>query len=77
MNPYSLPLLFAALAPVLVAQDAGSTYGHARTRAMAALGRLPTPTDVAVADIVNIHRHRLPLPRAGEPVVCRFCRSEC
>ncbi|MGE0142259.1 MAG: VWA domain-containing protein [Planctomycetota bacterium] len=49
-------------------QDAGSTYGHARTRALANLGKLPTPRDVAIADIINFHRHRLPMPRAGEAV---------
>ncbi|MFO1078591.1 MAG: VWA domain-containing protein [Planctomycetota bacterium] len=30
---------------------------------------LPTPIEVAVADIVNYHRHRLPLPRADEDVM--------
>jgi uncharacterized protein YegL len=60
-----LPLL---LAPWLGAQQAAPSAGHARTRELAELGRLPTPIDVAVADIVNYHRHRLPLPRAGESV---------
>lgn len=58
----------AAALPALPAQDAGSSFGHARTREMAELGRLPTPRDVAVADIVNYHHHNLPLPRAGEPL---------
>lgn len=53
----------------LLAQDAGSSFGHARTREAAALGKLPTPLEVAVADIVNYHRHRLPLPRADESVM--------
>ncbi len=44
------------------------TFGLSRSRALAELGRLPAPNDVAVADIVNYHRHRLPLPRAGEDV---------
>jgi Mg-chelatase subunit ChlD len=57
-----------SISSVATAQDSGSTYGHARTRALAKLGKLPTPTDVAIADIVNFHRHRLPMPRAGEAV---------
>jgi hypothetical protein len=68
MNPplrLLLPLLFA---PCLAAQDGHSQFGQARTRELAELGRLPTPLDVAVADIVDYHRHRLPLPRAGDSV---------
>jgi uncharacterized protein YegL len=61
-----LPLLY--LTPWSSAQAAGSTAGHARTRELAELGRLPTPLEVVVADIVNYHRHRLPLPRAGQVV---------
>lgn len=75
MKTTATPFLVLALsvpsalcAPIAHAQDAGSTYGHARTRALAELGRLPTPPDVAVADLVNFHRHQLPLPHAGEPV---------
>ncbi|HLQ37801.1 MAG TPA: VWA domain-containing protein, partial [Planctomycetota bacterium] len=52
----------------LPAQDGASSFGDARTRELAELGRLPTPADVVVADIVNYHRHRLPLPRAGDLV---------
>jgi len=62
-----LPLGLALLAD-LPAQAAASSYGHARTREAAALGRLPTPLEVAVADIVNYHRHVLPAPRAGQAV---------
>jgi len=61
----AVPLLLVAASP---AQDAASQFGHARTRELAELGVLPTPLEVAVADIVNFHRHRLPLPRAGEAV---------
>jgi uncharacterized protein YegL len=60
-----LPLL---LAPWLGAQGPASSAGHARTRELAELGRLPTPIEVAVADIVDYHKHRLPMPRAGECV---------
>lgn len=69
MNPM-LPrsCLLPLLAGVAIAQAAMPDYGHSRTRALAALGKLPTPTDVAIADIVDFHRHRLPLPRAGEAV---------
>ena len=54
---------FLALLPILPAQAGQSTFGLARSREAAALGRLPAPLEVAVADIVNYHRHRLPLPR--------------
>ncbi len=64
----ALTALTGLLAAALPAQDAGSTFGHARTRALAELGRLPTPADVAVADIANYHRHRLPMPAAGATV---------
>jgi uncharacterized protein YegL len=68
MNPSLRLLLPLLLAPCLAAQSVSPSAGHARTRELAELGKLPTPLDVAVADIVNYHRHRLPLPRAGEPV---------
>lgn len=61
MRPFVCSIL--TLLPALGAQDAQSSFGHARTREAAALGKLPTPLEVAVADIVNYHRHRLPLPR--------------
>jgi uncharacterized protein YegL len=50
------------------AQEAVSTFGHARARELAALGVLPSPRDVVVRDLVNYHRHRLPLPKVGEDV---------
>ncbi|MBK8096877.1 MAG: VWA domain-containing protein [Planctomycetes bacterium] len=68
---HAVPLFLSTLlplAPTLPAQDGGSTFGHARTRELAELGRLPTPLDVAVADVVNYHRHRLPLPRGDDEV---------
>ncbi|MBK8980103.1 MAG: VWA domain-containing protein [Planctomycetes bacterium] len=68
MTTRSIILCAAVLAGAASGQAAGSTYGHARTRAMAELGQLPTPIDVAVADLVNFHRHRIPLPRAGDAV---------
>lgn len=74
MNPFrrTLPVLATVwpllFAPVLPAQQGSSTFGYARTRGMADLGILPRPIEVAVADIVNYHRHWLPLPRAGEAV---------
>lgn len=54
------------LAAATTAQAGTSTFGQARARELADLGRLPTRAEVVVADIVNYHRHRLPLPRAGE-----------
>ena len=68
-----LPLLAAATA----AQAGVDTFGHARARELAELGRLPTNHDVVVRDLVNYHRHRLPLPKAGMDVALdlRFDRS--
>jgi Mg-chelatase subunit ChlD len=70
----ALPLLLAAGA---AAQAGTSTFGDARTRELAALGVLPTARDVVVRDIVDYHRHRLPLPRAGQTVALdvRFDRG--
>ncbi|MCA8975051.1 MAG: VWA domain-containing protein [Planctomycetes bacterium] len=72
------PTLFLILAPALLAQESQSSFGHARTREAAALGRLPLPIEVAVADIVNYHRHRLPLPRddRGMMLELRFGNTE-
>jgi Ca-activated chloride channel family protein len=50
------------------AQEAQSSFGHARTRELAELGKLPTVGDVVVRDIVDYHRHRLPLPKGNEEV---------
>lgn len=71
------PLLALALAGAAAAQAATPTFGHARARELAELGRLPTARDIVVCDIVNYHRHRLPLPRADQDVALdlRFDRS--
>jgi Mg-chelatase subunit ChlD len=71
------PLLLLTLAASPAAQDAGPSFGHARTRELAELGRLPTTHDVVVRDIVNYHRHRLPLPKADHDVALevRFDRG--
>ncbi len=61
----ALPLLLLC-ASAAGAQDAGSTFGHARARELAELGRLPAARDIVVRDLINYHRHRLPLPKAGE-----------
>src|SRR5262245_56715093 len=76
-NPISSTLFLLAVAFPLLAQDAGSTFGHARARELAELGKLPSSRDVVVRDIVNYHRHRLPLPRAGQDVAldARFDRG--
>jgi len=75
--PVPLPLSVLLLLPALAAQEGGSTFGHARARELAELGRLPTARDIVVRDLVNYHRHRLPLPKAGEPVALdlRFDRA--
>lgn len=51
-----------------MAQNGQSTFGHARARELAALGRLPTSHDVVVRDIVNYRRHVLPQPTANQAV---------
>jgi len=75
--PVPFPLSALLLLPALAAQDGGSTFGHARARELAELGLLPTARDVVVRDLVNYHRHRLPLPKAGEAVALdlRFDRA--
>jgi len=65
-----LPVL--GLVPSAAAQAGGPSFGHARTREAAELGRLPTPLEVAVADIANYHRHRLPLPRDDQEVMLQL-----
>ncbi|MDO8348627.1 MAG: VWA domain-containing protein [Planctomycetota bacterium] len=74
---FAPPLLLLALAGSPAAQDAGPTFGHARARELAELGRLPTCHDVVVRDIVNYHHHALPTPRADKDVALdlRFDRS--
>lgn len=67
-HPSFLLLSAALLATTTSAQDGRSTFGHARSRALADLERLPSPADVAVVDLIDYHRHRLPLPRAGETI---------
>ena len=82
-TPLSAPatlLLLAATAttsPFAVAQDGQSTFGHARARELAELGLLPSARDVVVRDLLNYHRHRLPLPTAGQDLALdlRFDRA--
>lgn len=65
---FLLPLAGLLLTAAGLAQAAQSTFGHARAREMAALGKLPTASDIVVRDLVNYHKHVLPLPKAGEAV---------
>lgn len=69
--------LAALLGSTLAAQEGQSTAGAARARELAELGLLPSIRDVAVRDIVNYHRHRLPLPKVDQDVALdvRFDRS--
>ncbi len=73
-TPFLAPLILPLLVPLptLAAQESQSSFGHARTREAARLGKLPTALEVAVADIVNYHRHRLPLPRGDEGVMLQL-----
>ncbi|MEQ1633083.1 MAG: VWA domain-containing protein, partial [Planctomycetota bacterium] len=61
----------------LSAQDAVSQFGLARSRELAELGQLPQSRDVVVRDLLNYHRHRLPLPTVGRDVALelRFDRA--
>lgn len=65
---FLLPLVLIALAGTAAAQAAMPSFGHARARELAELGKLPSAQDVVVRDLVNYHRHRLPLPRVGDDV---------
>lgn len=64
------PLIFAllTLSTGVLAQNGQSSFGHARARELAALGKLPTGGDIVVRDIVNYRRHLLPLPTANQAV---------
>ncbi|MBL8751821.1 MAG: VWA domain-containing protein [Planctomycetes bacterium] len=70
--PTTLPLLLACS---LAAQDGASTFGHARARELADLGRLPTAAEIVVRDIVNYHRHRLPLPSIDRAIAVEVRRD--
>lgn len=59
---------FLTISTGLLAQAAQSSFGHARARELAALGKLPTNSDIVVRDIVNYRRHLLPLPTANQIV---------
>lgn len=67
-RPYRILTASLLLAAATVAQAAQSTFGHARARELAALGRLPNARDIVVRDIINYHKHALPLPMAGQAV---------
>lgn len=72
-NPYPTLLAACVTATALAvgtahAQGAVSSFGHARARQLAELGRLPSAQDVVVRDLINYHRHRLPLPAANAAV---------
>ena len=55
-------------APSATAQDAQSTFGHARARRLAGPGELPPARDIVVRALVNYHRDRVPLPTHDQAV---------
>lgn len=57
-----------ALGTNLSAQAGQSSFGHARARELAALGQLPSTSDIVVRDLINYRRHLLPLPDANQQV---------
>jgi Ca-activated chloride channel homolog len=63
-----LSTVCSTLCTATTAQDGRSTAGRAATKRYAELGILPAPEFIVVEDIVNYHRHRIPLPRAGSNV---------
>lgn len=68
LSPFLSCLAPIALAAAAAGQDAMPNFGHARARELAELGKLPGAMDVVVRDLVNYHRHRLPLPTANHDV---------
>lgn len=76
-RPIALVALATLLAATLGAQEGGSQFGVARSRELAELGQVPSSRDVVVRDLLNYHRHRLPLPTAGRDVALelRFDRA--
>ncbi|MEO6391978.1 MAG: VWA domain-containing protein, partial [Pyrinomonadaceae bacterium] len=50
------------------AQEGASSAAAMRARYLADAGYVPTANEVAVEEFINYHRHRLPLPKAGEAV---------
>jgi uncharacterized protein YegL len=60
--------LLSTLCATVVAQDGRSTAGHAAAKRYANLGVLPAPEFIVIEDIVNYHRHSIPLPKAGASV---------
>ncbi|MCB9869675.1 MAG: VWA domain-containing protein [Planctomycetes bacterium] len=63
-----LTSLLAGLAPGVGAQDGSSSTGHAVAKRFAELGEPPDPAAIVIEDIVNYHRHGIPLPKAGQEV---------
>ena len=61
-------IIIATMMPLTTgasAQDGSSQAGQAYTRRAANLGVLPKPEMIVIEDIINYHRHRLPLPKGG------------
>lgn len=77
VRSFAAAVVTAALATsTVVAQAAVSQFGLARSRELAELGQLPQSRDVVVRDLLNYHRHRLPLPTAGQDVALE-ARFDC
>src|SRR5687767_1143492 len=70
--------VFSAMSLGIFAQESASSASVSRSRAMANSSANPgsyrssstfiAPDEVAVEEFVNYHRHRLPLPKAGQAV---------
>jgi Ca-activated chloride channel homolog len=67
MSP-SACLQILATASALIFQDGASTAGYARSAWRVERGEMPRSNEVVVSDLIDYHRHSLPLPKAGEPV---------
>lgn len=70
-------LILLAFGGAAFAQESASSASVSRSRALAnsanpnsyrSMDRFVAPDEVAVEEFINYHRHRLPLPRAGQSV---------
>ena len=55
-------------APDVSAQDGASSASASRTRYLSSLGQVPRPVEFRLEEIINYHRHRIPLPKSGQAV---------
>lgn len=64
----ALAAAFSVFVPGAFAQSGTSSASVARSRAIARETSFTLPDGIAVEEFVNYHKHRLPLPKAGQAV---------